>query len=202
VVTDPNSLAKMPPRDVGAVLGIIEFQQKKAVRDGRVDGRGVPQLLMVEVGTWVGNSARVFATVPGLKLFAVDTFRGSPHDITGRVASELGSERLLAEWLTNLGESAFRNAFPLIGDSAFWAKNFPLQPDIVLLDDDHTLQGVTKSYSAWYPSLRRGGSMCGHDYHPSFPGVVMFVRESIGGKDGNAASVVPNSTVWHQIKES
>lgn len=36
--------------------------------------------------------------------------------------------------------------------------------DFVFIDGDHTLQGVSEDLAAWYPLVRDGGLLCGHDW--------------------------------------
>jgi len=47
--------------------------------------------------------------------------------------------------------------------------------DFVYVDAVHTLEGVLTDCTAWWPKLRRGGWLCGHDYTGRFPGVKMAV---------------------------
>jgi predicted O-methyltransferase YrrM len=36
--------------------------------------------------------------------------------------------------------------------------------DFVYIDADHSYKGVTEDLEAWYPKVRKGGMMAGHDY--------------------------------------
>jgi predicted O-methyltransferase YrrM len=36
--------------------------------------------------------------------------------------------------------------------------------DFVYIDDDHSDAGITTSLAAWYPKVRPGGILAGHDY--------------------------------------
>lgn len=36
--------------------------------------------------------------------------------------------------------------------------------DFVFIDGDHSLEGVQKDLETWFPKLREGGFLCGHDY--------------------------------------
>lgn len=52
--------------------------------------------------------------------------------------------------------------------------------DFVFLDADHTYEAVKSDIAAWYPKVKPGGFLCGHDYmNPSFPawGVERAVSE-------------------------
>ena len=54
--------------------------------------------------------------------------------------------------------------------------------DFVYIDDDHSYNGVKRSFEAWFPKVRKGGIVSGHDYAPlSRPndcdGVRQFIDE-------------------------
>lgn len=52
--------------------------------------------------------------------------------------------------------------------------------DFVYIDGDHSRRGVTKDIAAWWPLVRPGGVMAGHDYirHPRMPfGIVEAVDD-------------------------
>lgn len=54
------------------------------------------------------------------------------------------------------------------GESREVAKRIPLQSvDLVFVDADHTYEGVLEDLTAWYPTVRSGGYIGGHDWdHP------------------------------------
>lgn len=50
--------------------------------------------------------------------------------------------------------------------------------DFVFIDADHTYEGVSADIDAWYPKIRNGGMLLGHDFNfEDFPGVVRAVYE-------------------------
>lgn len=52
--------------------------------------------------------------------------------------------------------------------------------DLVFIDADHTYEGCKKDIDLWWPKLKKGGVMLGHDYGPHFEGVVKAVNERFG----------------------
>lgn len=51
------------------------------------------------------------------------------------------------------------------------------QLDFVYIDADHTYQGAMTDLITWYPRIRNGGFLAGHDYnHPNWPGVTKAVN--------------------------
>ena len=52
--------------------------------------------------------------------------------------------------------------------------------DIVYIDSIHTYETVARQITDWQPKLRDGGVLAGHDFSPSWPGVMRAVREKLG----------------------
>lgn len=52
--------------------------------------------------------------------------------------------------------------------------------DFVFIDADHRYEGVRDDIAAWWPKVRSGGILMGHDFQPTFPGVMQAVRERFG----------------------
>lgn len=49
--------------------------------------------------------------------------------------------------------------------------------DIVFIDAEHTYKGCSSDIRYWYPKIKKGGIICGHDYSIGFMGVVEAVSE-------------------------
>jgi len=56
--------------------------------------------------------------------------------------------------------------------------------DLVFIDAEHTYDALKKDINLWWPLLRSGGIICGHDYHGKYgaryPGVKQAVDEIFG----------------------
>lgn len=129
----------------------------------------------VEVGSWVGSSARVLAGNVH-RLYCVDTWQGNPHDRLGEVAQRVGADEVFQTFCRNMGDKLFRNVFPCRGTSAMWASIWPSEVDLVFIDANHDYESVKADILAWKPHVRRGGILAGHDYW-SFPSVKLAVDE-------------------------
>merc|ERR1711920_1091591 len=55
-------------------------------------------------------------------------------------------------------------------EAARWVARESL--DLVFIDADHRFEAVRDDINAWWPTLRPGGVLVGHDFHLIFPGVV------------------------------
>jgi hypothetical protein len=136
---------------------------------------------VVEVGTWAGLTALALARL-GCNVFCVDHWQGNPGDRLGELAKMYGPQRAINVFCKNLERHLFRNVFPLVGPSMDWAARWPtdLPVDLVFIDASHEHEDVLADISAWWPRVAEGGIMCGHDWHPEFPGVQEAVVKFFG----------------------
>lgn len=51
----------------------------------------------------------------------------------------------------------------------------------VFIDGNHDYEPAKADILAWWPKIKPGGYMCGHDYCATFPGVIRAVTEIFGG---------------------
>ncbi len=141
---------------------------------------------LVEVGCWLGRSTcylaeRARAADKDLKLFAVDTFSGSPEH------AQLGEEFLASlyeRFLCHLSAGGYLDAVRTIALESVRAAR--LFPDgslfFCFIDACHEYESVRADIDAWLPKVRPGGILAGHDYSPKSPGVVRAVNELFPGQ--------------------
>lgn len=149
----------------------------------RVHDRDLPDVPahVVEVGSWAGRTALAMANTGLCRVWCVDTWQGSPGDVTRPIVESVGHEEVFRTFLRNVGPLAFNRIVPCPGPSLFWASVWPFPVDLVFLDADHDYEAVEADIAAWAPHVRPGGILCGHDYG-GFEGVTRAVDEF--GKDG------------------
>jgi predicted O-methyltransferase YrrM len=136
--------------------------------------------LMVEVGSWIGESACIFAPHVG-KLVCIDPwpdYRGQSGDDVYFAWTEatIKLENVRHHRLSSV------KAARLFNDGGL---------DAVYIDALHDYESVKSDILAWRPKLRAGGILAGHDYGPHAPGVVRAVNELIG-----KPSRVYGDTTW------
>lgn len=119
----------------------------------------------VEVGSWVGHSAIAIAdAMPvGSVLHCVDTWDGTPGEVTGQIAAQ-PTISVYQSFLENIGERLGRVIIPHKGKSVEMAQGWPHKADLVFIDADHSYDAVKADIAAWWPHIRIGGTLCGHDY--------------------------------------
>jgi len=151
----------------------------RSIRDLPFDGHGwftnqshIDALLsqhkpmtVIEVGSWLGSSARFMAErLPeGGKLYAVDTWKGSPlEDIHMR---DPRLPHLYQLFLSNVKHAGLTNVIiPIRMDSVEASKALDVQADFIYLDAAHDAESVYQDIIAWYPHLKDGGVFCGDDW--------------------------------------
>lgn len=159
------------------------------------EGDGEP-VRIVEVGSWVGQSAlEILKCSEEIELHCVDTWQGSPSDLTGEFANAYGEQRLYETFLENMGDRLNVSVFPHRLTSVEAAKRFKEQGyqfAMVYLDPDH--EKAAEDIRAWLPLVRPGGIIAGHDYTPGqYQKVVFDVNEAFGRE------VSVKGTVWVHV---
>jgi predicted O-methyltransferase YrrM len=126
----------------------------------------------VEIGTWLGKSTCFMAeAIKGLgckvKFYGVDTFLGEVNakDQQDIVLAEGGS--IYKAFLRNMKNAGVmdyvtplqmtsKDASTLFDDNSL---------EFVFLDAEHLYDDVLQDLNLWYPKVRSGGIIAGHDYY-------------------------------------
>ncbi len=127
-----------------------------------------------EIGVWRGDFAEPFYREwQGLKLKLIDPWRplegyddvrAEQFDPRDRKLCEL---RFADDSNVSMLPMTSAEAAPLFSDSVL---------DFCYLDADHSFEAVTQDISLWYPKVRSGGILAGHDLFASeLPGVTNAV---------------------------
>jgi predicted O-methyltransferase YrrM len=119
-----------------------------------------------EVGVHAGYYSRVLLDfIPGLTLYMVDSW--SLHE--GR--------RRAYEEVMEIFPKLYPNAIICKGDSISLAETIPDESlDFVFIDADHSYQAVKKDIEAWFPKVKKGGIVSGHDYYQSRSGQLGVIK--------------------------
>jgi hypothetical protein len=159
-------------------------QNSKAAEVGVAEGFFSADLLRAGVG--ILYSIDAWKTIPGQK--GDGGFDQSWHDKNYVAAVERLKE--------------FRDRSIIIrGMSVEAANGIPDESlDLVYLDDDHSVEGVISSLTAYYPKIKPGGIMAGHDYMNDDYGVKIAVnrfvmKEMMNGSNINI-EIIPENSMW------
>jgi len=153
--------------------------------------------IVVEVGCWKGKGSEQFAKGierwnPETKLYCVDLFSqeyfSSVPDVYPGIKS-VDIKTIFDERMKIYPHNT------MIMGSLVAATEFKDESiGFILIDADHSYGSVKADIEAWWPKIKIGGVMCGHDYDkPHTPGVKKAVDEKFD-------SVELISSIWKVVK--
>lgn len=137
----------------------------------------------VEVGIWRGRSTIAMAEFiresgKRIEFIAVDHFLGSAEHQAELI--ETGDD-LMSLFNRHARAAGVRELIHMIPcDSVKAAKHIQdLSCDLVYLDASHDAQSVTSDITAWWPKVKHGCRLAGHDWGGNWPGVTQAVTEFV-----------------------
>jgi len=168
------------------IPGMFDFA---AVYDSAVDS--APEgAVFVEVGCLAGRStcylaAKIRESGKAITLYAVDTGRGSASDATGQdIAPSLGGSLAGVFHRNLIGCGVDDLVVPIFTTSVRAANLFQAGGvDFCFIDADHSYESVMEDLRTWWPKIRPGGVLAGHDYRQTAEwllGVTPAVHEFFG----------------------
>lgn len=150
----------------------IYLEQAKRAKGGSV---------FVEVGTYLGKSlsflvVECYNRKKQVTIYAVDTWEGSPEH--GEFVQQVGGS-IYPIFQKNMERFHLQNLFqPLQMTSEAASKCFQDQSiDFIFIDAAHDYDNVSADLRNWYPKLKVGGIIAGHDFTAVWDGVIRAVKE-------------------------
>jgi predicted O-methyltransferase YrrM len=125
----------------------------------------------VEIGTFLGRSLSYLAVEiinsgKNIRLDAVDTWEGSPLEPFQQQQNEVMNKTLYDDFLKNI-EPVKNHINVVKSDSVEASKLYEDESlDFIFIDASHHYEFVKADIQAWYPKLKKGGYIGGHDYDP------------------------------------
>lgn len=136
--------------------------------------RATKSMSLVEVGTYKGDSAKLFAAAFS-QVLCIDAWAPELFNVPGNVQE---AEKIFDEWRATVRNVNKVKARSLLAATRLDNKSF----DVTYIDASHDYESVKADLEAWKNKPRL--FLCGHDYWPSrFPGVVKAVNEVLGKPD-------------------
>jgi GT2 family glycosyltransferase len=123
---------------------------------------------VVEVGAWKGQSAafmgvEIANSGKDLRYDVVDTWEGSPDEPDHLADPDVQNGRLYDVFLANTAPVR-QYVRPIRSTSVEAASSYPdASLDVVFIDGDHTTDAVVADLQAWWPKVKPGGVLLGHD---------------------------------------
>ncbi len=163
----------------------------------RLDGYMTPKELLwlakqaekskvfIEIGSWHGRSSRAIAdNLPeGAVLYCVDHWKGSEGEDAHESAKLDDGNNAFIQFAFNMFDHI--NSGKVIPirmnseEAVIHLMKLKVAADTVFIDAGHTKPEVAKDIELWDQVLKDGGMLCGHDYHPDWPGVIEAVNENV-----------------------
>lgn len=157
------------------------------------------KMVGIEIGVCAGvNSHMLLEACKNIStLYAVDSW-AEFTDWNG-VISQSMQDQAYADARTNLKE--FKNRIKIIkSTSVDAAENFEDESmDFVFVDGSHAYEDVLNDLTNYYPKVKRGGIISGHDF--SFPEVAGAIQEFRRRLDLNPNIISLCNNAWYWIKE-
>lgn len=154
---------------------------------------------ILEVGAGKGGSAALFSmgSSASVRLTSVDPFL--PYDevtIKGKYTGATVATK--EEYLKTVEAFGFQNRLTLHCQSAEDAcASIPnVSQDLIFIDANHSYETTLADIRNYWPKLKPGGVLLGHDYASHFIGVVQAVADS-----GISYELVPGTTIYRMHKE-
>lgn len=118
---------------------------------------------VVEIGSWTGRSTVALANAchPEV-LHAVDTWEGSP----GEISAELAADRdVFAQWKRNVYSLTAGNVEAFRMGWRDYAGKYATPVRFLFVDAEHTYVEVSDTIAAFLPLMPPGAVICGDDAH-------------------------------------
>ena len=133
----------------------------------------------VEIGCWKGKSSaylgvEIINSKKNITLDCIDTWKGSDEHISYKHIKE---ETLYQLFIQNISP-LLSVINPIKMDSVSASKNYEDKSiDFVFIDGAHDYKSVKADIDAWFPKVKIGGVIGGHDYKNGWVGVDRAVDE-------------------------
>lgn len=159
----------------------------------------------VEIGCKEGRTTGfILKHVPDSRVIAIDPWIANPAPKNGDATREDYEKwdfaKIEAEFWENLGEHKDRCYMSRNTSEQAALNDFQIPPlsDMVFIDALHDYESVKRDIQLWWPRVRVGGMLAGHDFSHKWPGVERAVAEAFNLLHVGVAS----DSVWFVIKIS
>jgi predicted O-methyltransferase YrrM len=151
------------------------------------------ELVGAEIGTYIGHNARIMLKRMHIKhLYLID-----PYD--NQVLEDIGFDKIDSEY-----KKAQQRVKPWKDKVTFVLKysdkavnDVPDNLDFVYIDGNHDYDFVKKDIELYYPKVRKGGVVAGHDFVASEQGVI---RAAIEFADAHKHTLMSEEDDWWFVK--
>lgn len=153
----------------------------------------------VEIGGFIGKSAAYIGRKTtdlrkDVSIVVVDNLMGLPdprYSVSGPALAKSMLDNFVA---SGIETRCHLLTMPSVSAAKLFADN---SVAAVFVDGDHSYEAAKADITTWWPKLKYGGYMCGHDYVANVPGVVQAVTEIFGGDlERMPVRLIPSNTTF------
>jgi hypothetical protein len=155
----------------------------------------------VEVGAWRGRSTahmavEILNSGKYIFFYTVDTWQGSEEHYKDYF-DDITTDALYNDFLKNV-EPVKHLVAPIRMSSTEAAALFEDNSlELVVLDGDHSYEGLSADIRAWWPKVKPGGIMAGDDYNEEYwPSVCKAIHDVLV----DDLHLFKESNIWFKIK--
>ncbi len=124
--------------------------------------------IFVEIGTWTGASSLFFAELikngsKNINFYTIDTFKG--YAVLQHI--DLVINKKVYEYYMSVREPVKEYIKVIKADSHLKRTSARFDNEsiaAIFFDGDHSHEGIRKDLKNWYPKIKKGGIISGHDY--------------------------------------
>lgn len=150
----------------------------------------------IEIGSWVGRSAcylgvEIVNSGKDIKLDCVDTWLGAPELLDEEVVK---NGTLYSDFIKNIEplKDVIKPVRLTSTQASYLYSDGSL--DFVFIDADHTKEGFSADLLCWYPKVKSGGVIAGHDY--DYPQIKSTLQNFFA--DDYIRIILPNTWVYYK----
>ncbi len=152
---------------------------------------------IVEIGSWIGQSSVAISKGirkywPETVFYCVDIFSQEYYEASPGLRDMARKINILETFEANMRKFPHKTMKMKSVDAAIEFMDESI--DLIFIDANHEYEFVKEDINAWWPKLKKGGIMCGHDYSAKFGGVMMAVKERF------PVFTNPVRTIWEVVK--
>lgn len=157
---------------------------------------GRKRLIGAEIGVWEGENAEgLFETLDIEKLYLVDPYVGYIDQTQGKGLVIRDFEGAKEETKARIGDNPAIFIYEKSEDAVRQVKE---KLDFVYVDAAHTFDNILQDIEVWYPKVKKGGILSGHDFN--VPDVSRAVIEFCSNRKIKFSTQPNNEHEWWFIK--
>ena len=115
-----------------------------------------------EIGCWTGRFTSVLSKFVREKIYVIDWFKGSEHTSLKKTSEE---EDIREVFIDNMKTLDLLDKIELLTMTSYEASKLinNVSLDFIFIDSDHRYEYIKQDLDIWYPKIKIGGLLIGHD---------------------------------------